>query len=116
MDIRDRQGLKRLAAERLGKAPQAKRIVLIWAGVSALASLLVSFISFLLDARIEDTGGLAGIGLRSFLETAQTLLSLANMLLAPFWSLGYIACVLGFAQEQETHSRSLLEGEEVVLP
>lgn len=110
MDIRDRQGLKRLAAERLGKAPQAKRIVLIWAGISALASLLVSFISFLLDARIEDTGGLAGIGLRSFLETAQTLLSLANMLLAPFWSLGYIACVLGFAQEQETHPRSLLEG------
>ena len=110
MDIRDRRGLKRLAAERLGNAPQAKRIVLIWAGVSALVSLVVSFISFLLDARIEDTGGLAGIGLRSYLETAQTLLSLANMVLAPFWSLGYIACVLGFAQGRGTQPRDLLEG------
>lgn len=110
MDIRDRQGLKRLAAERLGKVPQAKRIVLIWAGVSALVSLVVSFISFLLDARIEDTGGLSGIGLRSFLETAQTLLSSANMILAPFWSLGYISCVLGFAQGQDAHPRGLLEG------
>jgi len=110
MDIRDRRGLKRLAAERLGNAPQAKRIVLIWAGVSALVSLVVSFISFLLDARIEDTGGLAGIGLRSYLETAQTLLSLTNMVLAPFWSLGYLACVLGFAQGRGTQPRDLLEG------
>ena len=30
------------------------------------------------------------------------------MLLAPFWSLGYIACVLGFAQEQETHPEPAL--------
>ena len=110
MDIRDRQGLKRLAAQKLNGASQAKRVVLIWAGVSALAALLVSFISFLLDTQIESTGGLSGIGLRSALETVQTLLSMTNMLLSPFWALGYTACILQLAQNRQPHPRGLLEG------
>ena len=110
MDIRDRRGLKGLAAERLDSLPNAKKIILIWAGVSALISLLVSLISFLLDGQIEGTGGLSGIGLRSALATAQALLSLANMVLMPFWSLGYTACVLRFADGENCHPRGLLEG------
>lgn len=110
MDIQDRKGLKRLAAERLEGSVQARKIVLIWAGVSALVSLVVSLISFLLDGQIEGTGGLAGIGLRSFLSTAQALLSLANMALMPFWSLGYTACVLRFSQGASCQPRHLLEG------
>ena len=85
-------------------------MVLIWAGVSALVSLIVSFITFLLDGQIEGTGGLSGIGLRSILTTAQTLFSLANMVLMPFWSLGFTACVLRFAKGEDAHPRLLLEG------
>ena len=110
MDIRNRQGLKALAAERLKAAPNARKVVLIWAGVSALVSLIVSFITFLLDGQIEGTGGLSGIGLRSILTTAQTLFSLANMVLMPFWSLGFTACVLRFAKGEDAHPRLLLEG------
>ena len=110
MDIRDRQGLKHLAAERLDRLPNAKRIVLIWAGASALVSLLVSFISFLLEGQIAGTGGLSGIGLRSALTTAQTLFSLANMVLMPFWSLGFTACVLRFADGNDCTPQNLLEG------
>lgn len=110
MDIRDRRGLKELAARHLAEAPQAKRIILIWAGASALVALLVSLISFLLDTQIESTGGLSGIGLRSVLETVQSLLSLANVVLAPFWTLGYTACALRFARKQEAQPRNLLEG------
>ena len=110
MDIRDRRGLKGLAAQKLAGAPQARKIVLIWAGVTASVSLLVSLLSFLLDGQIEGTGGLSGIGLRSILSTAQTLLTLANMVLMPFWSLGYTACVLRFSQGEACPPQGLLEG------
>ena len=110
MDIQDRKGLKRLAADKLEGSVQARKVVLIWAGVSALVSLVVSLISFLLDGQIADTGGLSGLGLRSFLSTVQALLSLANMALMPFWSLGYIACVLRFSQGEDCQPQCLLEG------
>ena len=110
MDIQDRRGLKHLAAEKLNGIPNARRIVLIWAGASALVSLLVSFISFLLDGQIEGTGGLSGIGLRSILTTAQTLFSLANVVLMPFWSLGYTACVLRFSRDADCQPQNLFEG------
>lgn len=110
MDIRDSRGLKASAADRLRRAPQAQRIILIWAGASAGLSLLVSFLSFLLSSQIELTGGLSGIGLRSVLSTAQSLLSLANMALAPFWSLGYTACVLRFVRQENAGPGDLLAG------
>lgn len=110
MDINNRAGLKTTAAARLEKAPQARRIVLLWAGASALVSLAVSLLHFLLDSRIELTGGLSGIGLRTALSTAQSLLSTLGMVLMPFWSLGYTACVLGFARQEHREPRGLLEG------
>lgn len=110
MDIQDRRGLKIAAARRLEDAPNAQRIVLLWAGASAALSLLVSFLSFLLDGQIESTGGLSGIGLRSLLETAQSLLSVVSFALLPFWNLGYTACTLRFARGEETTHKDLLRG------
>ena len=78
MDIRDRRGLKQWAAQRLDQADNARRLVLIWSVASAVISLLASFLSFLLDTQIEQTGGLSGIGLRSVLTTAQSLLSMST--------------------------------------
>lgn len=110
MDIRDRNGMKILAAERVDNAPQAKKIILLWAGASALLSLAVSLISFLLDSQIELTGGLSGIGLRSVLTTLQTLLTIASTVLVPFWTLGYTGCTLRFARGQDARLRDLAEG------
>lgn len=110
MNTLDRRGLKAASAERLRQAPLAQRIILIWAGASAGISLLVSFLSFLLDSQIELTGGLSGIGLRSVLSTAQSLLSLASMALLPFWNLGFTACVLRFVRQEEAGPRNLLDG------
>ena len=50
------------AADALCHAPGHRRLVLVWAGISAVASLLVTFVSFVLDNEIQGTGGLDGIG------------------------------------------------------
>ena len=110
MDIRDRRGLKQWAAQRLDQANNAQRLVLIWAAASAGISLLASFLSFLLESQIELTGGLSGIGLRSVLTTIQSLLSMATVVLIPFWNLGYMACTLKFTRGQRAENATLLTG------
>ena len=110
MDIRDRRGLKQWAAQRLDQADNARRLVLIWSVASAVISLLASFLSFLLDTQIEQTGGLSGIGLRSVLTTAQSLLSMSTVVLIPFWKLGYMACTLKFTRGQRAEDKTLLTG------
>lgn len=110
MDIRNRHGLKTAAADALACTPNHSKLVLLWAGVSSALPLLASVISFLLDHQIADTGGLSGIGLRSVLTTAQSLLSLATSILLPFWTLGYTAAVLRFSRKEPVGAPTLLEG------
>lgn len=110
MDIRNRRALKAAASDALCNTPNQKRLVLIWAGVGTVLPLLISVLSYLLDYRIEDTGGLSGIGLRSILSTAQSVLSTSSSILFPFWSFGYIAVTLRFARRETATDSSLLDG------
>jgi len=110
MDIRDRRGLKAAAEQALDRAPNHKKILLIWAGVNTVLPLLASVISLILNSQISNTGGLSGIGLRSVLSTAQSVLSLSISLLLPFWTLGYTAAVLRFARKQPAEPATLLAG------
>jgi len=102
--------LKQSAAAAVDAAPQSGKIVLIWAGASALLSLAVSLLNLVLDNQIAGTGGLSGIGLRSTLSTVQTVLTLSTVLVGPFWALGYDACILGISRGQQVGPRRLLEG------
>lgn len=110
MDIRNRRGLKAAAADALAQAPGHRRLVLVWAGISAVASLLVTLISFILDNQIQETGGLDGIGLRSALSTTQSLLRLLLSAAIPFWNLGYLRAVLGLSRQERVHGSTLLAG------
>lgn len=110
MDIRNRHGLKMAAADALTCAPNHKKLVLLWAGVSSALPFLACVISFALDHQIAGTGGLSGIGLRSVLTTVQSLLSLVTSTLLPFWALGYTAAVLRFSRKEPVGYPTLLEG------
>ena len=77
------------AAAAVRCAPEQKKLVLVWAGTSVAVSLLVSIVNFLLEGQISGTGGLSGIGLRSILSTAQSVLSIASAILIPFWDLEF---------------------------
>ncbi len=110
MDIRDRSALKASARDALGAAPNARQLILIFAGASAALSLLVSLLSFLLDQGIAGTNGLSGIQLRSILTTGQSLLSMATVILLPFWNYGYTHSVLRLSRKQSAAPASLLMG------
>ena len=116
MDIRDRRAFKEEAAEILSHYPAQKKLVLIWAGISAVLSVVASIVSLLLDSQIEGTGGLSGIGLRSALSTLQSALFLGITVVLPFWNFGYQAAVLKMARKEPAPPATLLHGFRLFVP
>lgn len=106
----ERQQLKQDATRALSMAPEANRLILIFSGSSAAASLLVAFLSFLLDSGIAGTGGLSGMGLRSMLSSIQAMLSLVLTLLLPFWGMGYVKAVMKLGRRENARTGDLFAG------
>ena len=88
----------------------AGRIVMIHSGVVIGLGLLLSVLSYLLDQGIAGTGGLSGIGARAMLETLQMVLQTANLVLLPFWTMGYTRAILSISRGEQVDARSLLWG------
>ena len=111
MDVRDRRLLKSSAAEALSFRPgDAKKLVLLHTGIVLLFSLLMTVVDYLLSNAIANTGGLGGLGKRSVLETVQSCLRLAQMILLPFWQTGYSFVTLRFARRQRAYFDDLSVG------
>lgn len=111
MDIRNRRGLKDAARESLANASyNPTKLVLIHTLAAVALALVVTILDLFLGDRIADTGGLGGLGLRSILSTIQSVLRLANMVLLPFWEVGYIYAAMNIARGKEAGPASLLEG------
>jgi len=110
MNIRDRQSLREAANNALAATPNHRKLVLIFVAVSSGLSLLASILSMVLESQIAGTGGLAGMGMRSVLSTVQSVLSLALVVLMPFWSLGYISVVLKLSRKKAATPTHLLDG------
>ena len=111
MDIRDRNGLKTSADNALSQASYSpKKLALIHAGAALALSLIITVLNFILNKQIDSTGGLSGIGLRSTLSTAQSVLSILNALILPFWEIGFVAAAIAFARHQTATPDTLLSG------
>lgn len=111
MAFRDRQTLKETARQRLaGAAYDPQKLMLVYVGASSLVMLLVTGLNFLLTEQIAGTGGLSGLGMRSVLETAIEVLQMAANLVLPFWTMGYLACVLKIVRGQHFDLGDLLTG------
>lgn len=111
MEIRDRSSLKNQARQRLECAGyDPRKLILIHTAVALGASLVVTALNYLLQTRIEDTGGLAGLGMRSILSTVQSVLSMAVSVLLPFWNLGYLGAAIRLSRGQEATPGCLTEG------
>lgn len=109
--ISDRRIWKDSAARSLQSASQdPKKWILIHTGVVLVAALIMMVVDYLLEQGIGDTGGLGGIGVRSVLTTAQSVMHYAQVLLLPFWQMGYTFCCLQLARGNEVRPRSLTEG------
>jgi len=107
MNIRE---LKQNAAQREQSAPQARKIVLIYGGITVGLAALATIVNYCLGLEISQTGGLRNIGIRSVLSTIQTLLPMAQMVISMCLELGYLSAMLRISRGQYASPNSLRMG------
>ena len=112
MSIPSAKYLKKKASNRLQSGKDPKKVVLVYAGIVALSSLVVTVVQDLLDSQISQTGGIQNIGTRSMLTTADTVLTIAQLLLVMCLTLGYTGSMLRIARGQYASPNSLKAGGE----
>lgn len=112
MSIPSAKYLKKKASNRLQSGNDPKKVVLVYAGIVALSSLVVTVVQNLLDGQISQTGGIQNIGTRSMLTTADTVLTIAQLLLVMCLTLGYTGSMLRIARGQYASPNSLKAGGE----
>lgn len=110
MDIRNTRALKTFAGEQLDRAPEERKVVLIYAGITIGVSALVAIVNYCLTLQIDQSGGLSNIGARSLLSTVQAILPLAQSLFLMCLDLGYLAAMLRIARGQYTSPNTLRLG------
>lgn len=110
MDIRDRRSLKSAAAQALSGASDPKKMILLHAGAMLLLSLILTVADYLLENAISGTGGLSGLGTRSILSTVQSCLRLVQLIVLPFWQIGYTFVTVKFFRRERTEPYDLCVG------
>ncbi len=102
--------LRERARQSLDAAQSPKKVILLHTGATLLLSLLLMLVDYLLEQQIGTTGGLSGIGTRSILETARSVLQLISGIVIPFWQMGYLYYTLKVAQGNDGGYAGLLQG------
>lgn len=93
---------------RLSGDPRA--LIALYTGVIVLINLLVSGLNLFLDHQIGATGGLSGLGMRSVLETLQSILTYLSVFFTPFWSAGFLFSVICIVRTGRADPKNLMEG------
>lgn len=110
MDIRNTSEIKAAALRRLTDAQQAKRIAAIYAGLTLGLSALVTILGLVLDGMMSGATGLSGMGRRTILSSAQSMLPWMVALITMCVELGYQAAMLRIARGQYTSPQTLRLG------
>ena len=111
MAVLNPQELKDAASRRISDASfDPRKLILIHTGVIVALNLVVSGLNLYLNQQIGTTGGLGGLGLRSMLQTAQTVLSYFSTLFTPFWAAGLLYAMLSVARGQNPGPNALMRG------
>lgn len=111
MEVLNPRQLKQHTAQRLSAASYPpQKLALLHTGIALACSLVLTVVSYLLSDQVASTGGLAGIGMRSVLQSAQSVLSLALTVAMPFWEFGFIAAAMGYARQENVGFKDLCKG------
>lgn len=111
MAVLNPRELKDTASRRISQASTDPRIlILIHTGVVVALNLLVSGLNLYLNQQIGSTGGLSGLGMRSMLQTAQTVLSYFATFFTPFWSGGLMYAMICIARGEHSGPDKLTRG------
>lgn len=107
MNIRNRGTLKQAAAASLRHAPNQKKIIAVYTGVSIAISAGIWLLDMAISRAISGTGGLGSLGTRSILQTIQSLLPVLQMIFLLGWDMGYLSAVMNFSRHKSADTRTL---------
>lgn len=110
MDIGNTRELKERAGERLCAAPQEKKILLVYCGITMGLALMSLVIRYVLGLRIDQLGGLSNMSTRATLATIQSAIPLMQSLVVMCVELGYLAAMLRIARGQYASVNTLRLG------
>lgn len=111
MDFRNRRAIHQAAADAVNRAgKEGKKLFLCYSGTITALSLLSLAVSYVLDLRIAETGGLSNMGLRSVLSTVQYILPIAQVIISTCLGFSYQQNVLSMARGQSADCRTLPYG------
>ena len=103
--------LRQQAGEALQNATYPpKKFVFIHTSAALGLTLLITALNFLLNQQIAQTGGLAGMGLRSILSTVQSVMEFAVNAALPFWEISMVFAALCWVSNQPVTPPELLQG------
>ncbi|MBE6982843.1 MAG: DUF975 family protein [Ruminococcaceae bacterium] len=91
-------------------AGQNRRVVLLYALPALVLPILVTAINLILEGQLANTGGLSDIGIRSTLQTVQTVLNFTIRVFLPFWQLGLLYNAMQISRGLSAQPKNLLEG------
>ena len=110
MDIRNIRELKSAAGRRLEQAAESRKIILIYSAISILSALLVTVITYCLDLRVENLGGLSNMGTRSVLTTVSAVLPVVLNIALMCLELGFLAAMIRIGRGLYTSVQTLRAG------
>lgn len=117
MSIHNLKEIRQSAAASLAaNRGRPQTVALIYAGASCLLALAITAVSWILNGRIAETGGLSNMGLRSILSTVQFVLPLVQLVVMMALGLGYDAVTLDIARSRSAQPETLLVGFQKIFP
>ena len=110
MNLRNTREIKEFASRRLEESPSQKQIVTIYIGLALGLTALVTVLNHVLGLQIDNFGGLSNLGKRTMLSSIQSMLPLAQSILAMCLDVGYVAAMLRIARGMYTSPQTLRLG------
>lgn len=107
MDIKNRQALKQEAAASLSHAPNEKKIIAVYTGVTIAIAAGMWLLDMAINHAISGTGGLGSLGTRSILQTLQSVLPILQMGFVMCWNMGYYRAMMNISRNAPADTRTL---------
>ncbi len=110
MNLRNTREIKDFASRRLEESGSQKQIVIIYVALALGLTALVTVLNYVLNLQIDNFGGLSNLGKKTMLSSVQSMLPIAQSLLAMCLDVGYVAAMLRIARGMYTSPQTLRLG------
>ena len=110
MNLKKPRAIRAAALESLATQPNHRKVSLVYAGFSALLSLAVTVITFILGQKIDNMTGLANMGNRAVFSTIRSTLPVAQLIFLIGWEMGYLMCAVRYARRRYVEPMDLKNG------